>query len=138
MVDQQQRFPGSVFASGNWSNGFGLRIERVDEEYFIASYTFADHQQGPPGIAHGGAIATVLDELMTAAVYESVHMPTYTVNLNVNYRAPVPLGAPVQIQARVDRIDGRKLFAVASIVSAETVVLAEATGLFVMAQPTGR
>jgi acyl-coenzyme A thioesterase PaaI-like protein len=133
MGDNKQRFPGSVFGSGDWVNGFGLRIER-DDEWYSATYTFADHQQGPPRIAHGGAIATVLDELMTAAVYESVHMPTYTVNLNVNYRAPVLLGAPVQIQARVDRTDGRKLFAVAIIRSADAVVLAEATGLFVMAQ----
>jgi uncharacterized protein (TIGR00369 family) len=124
------QFTGSNFVAGQWQNGFGLQFESVDGE-FRASYRFASHQQGPPGVAHGGALATLLDEAMTAAAFYAAQEPAFTVNLNVSYRAPVFLGTDISISAKVQEIEGRKISIYAEIKSSEGTVTTVASGLFI-------
>ena len=123
-------FTGSNFVGGNWQNGFGLVFENVDGE-FRAKYNFSDHQQGPPHIAHGGALASLLDEAMTAAAFHAAQEPAFTVNLNVNYRSPVFLNTEVEIIARVQEIKGRKITIFAEIKLPDGSVSTDATGLFI-------
>jgi uncharacterized protein (TIGR00369 family) len=124
------QFTGSNFVSGNWQNGFGLVFENLDGE-FRANYRFAEHQQGPPHIAHGGALASLLDEAMTAAAFHAAQEPAFTVNLNVNYRSPVFLGTVVEIRAKVQEIVGRKITIFAEIKLADGTVATDARGLFI-------
>ncbi len=49
-----------------------------------------DHQ-GPPGYAHGGVIATALDEAM--ALCCMARAPTLTGRLEVELQAPAPVGS---------------------------------------------
>lgn len=124
------QFTGSNFVSGQWENGFGLQFEAVEGE-FRASYRFAEHQQGPPSIAHGGAIATLLDEAMTAAAFHAAQEPAFTVNLNVTYRAPVFLGTEILISAKVQEIEGRKISVYAEIKLPDGTITTVASGLFI-------
>jgi uncharacterized protein (TIGR00369 family) len=124
------QFTGSNFVAGQWENGFGLAFESVEGE-FRATYRFATHQQGPPGVAHGGALATLLDEAMTAAAFHAAQEPAFTVNLNVTYRAPVFLGTEITISARVHEIEGRKISVYAEIKLPDGSVTTVASGLFI-------
>lgn len=71
---------------------------------------FGSAYEGPPGLAHGGFIAAVFDELLTSAQLAS-GFGGFTGTLTVRMRRPVPLVTPIDLEARVDRIDGRKIFA---------------------------
>src|SRR5688572_7413450 len=123
-------FTGSNFVGGTWQNGFGLRFEIQPDKSLSAVFTFDALKQGPPGIVHGGALAAVLDEAMTAAVFASGN-PAFTVNLNIDYRQPVMVGVEVRITGKIERAEGRKLFTSAQITLADGSAAVEAKALFI-------
>ena len=96
------------------ANLFGLQLELertvdggVEGRFFVKQ----DHQ-GPPGFAHGGVLAAALDEAMALLLFDegSVAM---TARLEVDLRAPAPVGAFVVVSARVARSEGRRIELVA-------------------------
>jgi acyl-coenzyme A thioesterase PaaI-like protein len=64
---------------------------------------------GPPASVHGGVIAAAFDELLGSAnlVRDAGGM---TGTLTVRYRVPTPVDRPIDLEAWVDRIEGRKVF----------------------------
>jgi acyl-coenzyme A thioesterase PaaI-like protein len=120
------------------ANLFGLQIELEPAEgggvtgrFFVKQ----DHQ-GPPGYSHGGIIAAALDEAMALAVHaEGVR--AVTTRLEVDLRAPAPVGTFVRLEARVEEADGNRLLAAAtaSAGEGEPAEVASATAVFVEARP---
>jgi len=89
---------------------------------------------GPPGYAHGGIIATILDEAM--AKLNKLHDVTaVTGQLAVDYLRPVPLGQLLRIEAREGDIKGRRRFREGEIVNKNGEVLARGTGVFITIDP---
>jgi acyl-coenzyme A thioesterase PaaI-like protein len=84
--------------------------------------------QGPPGRVHGGWVATLLDHLMGYAA-GTVDQWIYTRSLTVDYDHAVPLFEELEITARVDEIDGRKIWVIGEIQAGGSVV-ARARGLW--------
>lgn len=85
--------------------------------------------QGPPGRVHGGFVATLLDHIMGYAA-GTVGTWIFTRSLTVDYERAVPLFEELEIVARVERVDGRKIWVVGEIRAAGSVV-ARARGLWV-------
>jgi acyl-coenzyme A thioesterase PaaI-like protein len=121
------QFMGSHFVG----QGFGLTFTKHDDGYLRAGYTFSQDKQGPPPIVHGGAQASVLDEAMTAAVFD-VDLLAFTVNLTVDYKAPVYINVPVTIQGKLERREGRKLYLSGQIVLADGTIATQASALFIV------
>jgi len=96
----------------------------------VAEATISDQYEGPPGYLHGGIIATLLDEAMSKA-NRAQGVTAMTRQMSVEYLRPVPSGAPIRIEGRVTRVEGRKHWAEAKIASANGVLLASATALFI-------
>ena len=94
-----------------------------------AEFEFDEAQQGPPGHAHGGASAAVIDEAMGAVVWQS-GLRALLANLNLDYRLPVPLHTPVRAEAWLERMEGRKAYARGQILVGGKVAV-EGSGLFV-------
>ncbi len=89
---------------------------------------------GPPGYAHGGIIATILDEAM--AKLNKLHgVIAVTGHLAVDYLRPVPLGQSIRMEAREVRISGRRRFREAEIVASTGEVLARGQGIFITIDP---
>lgn len=84
--------------------------------------------QGPPGRVHGGFVATLLDHIMGYAA-GTVQQWIFTRSLTIDYDHAVPLFEELEIVARVDMIDGRKIWVVGEIRAAGAVV-ARARGLW--------
>jgi uncharacterized protein (TIGR00369 family) len=125
-------FTGSNFVGGQWENGFGVRFSHSqDNNTFVAKYIFTERHQGPPSIAHGGAIATLLDEAMTAAAAHEVGLPAFTVQMDISYRAPVFLGTEVIITAHITKIEGRKVFIESQVTLPDGTITTEAKALFI-------
>jgi acyl-coenzyme A thioesterase PaaI-like protein len=92
------------------ANLFGLQLElerdgadRVAGRFFLKQ----DHQ-GPPGFAHGGILATALDEAMALLVHDE-GMRTLTRRLAVEFLAPAPIGAFAHVSAWVEERDEKRL-----------------------------
>lgn len=95
----------------------------------VAQVEFDDRQEGAPGLAHGGAVATVLDDVL-GTVLLAHRRPAVTARLTVNYVRPVVLGRQLQAEAWLVGFEGRKARVAGFLVDASSVV-AEAEALFV-------
>ena len=106
----------------------------MDDGRVHAMLTLDDRHQGAPGFAHGGAVATALDDSLGTLLI-GVGRPGVTARLEVNYRRPAFLGREYEIEAWVDEIDGRKIHGLAELRDAGGEVVADARALFVAVEP---
>lgn len=109
--------------------GLGLRAWRVDDEIH-GEVTFKQHHSGAPTFAHGGAVATAIDDCLGFLLY-LIEEPGVTARLEVDYRKPVLLETRYVLRARVDHREGRKIFASIEMRDPQGVLAAEGTALFV-------
>jgi acyl-coenzyme A thioesterase PaaI-like protein len=88
--------------------------------------------EGPPGLVHGGVVATLLDHVLARSARAAGH-GGLTARLTVTYRRPVGLGVPLIVSGELGSVDGRRSTAHARLVAATDpdTTLAEAEGLFV-------
>ena len=77
--------------------------------------------EGPPGHSHGGIIAALFDDA-TAFLTRLLDETCVASELTVYYRRPVPIGRPLQIDARVARRDGRRIYTEATMRDGDTTV----------------
>ncbi|XP_044128178.1 acyl-coenzyme A thioesterase THEM4-like [Bufo gargarizans] len=102
-----------------------------DERRMVCLFQPGPYLEGPPGYAHGGCIATIIDSTAGAgAVYTCGSV--MTANLNITYHKPIPLGCTLFVDSHVDRIERRKVYSSCQIQSHDGATLhAEATALFI-------
>ena len=114
------------------ANAAGLRLEFLlaEDGGVVTLPVVADRFEGHPGYLHGGIIATLLDEAMSKSA-RARGLTTMTRKLEVEYLRPVPSGAPLRVEGRIARSEGRKHWMEAEIRDAEGTVLAAAKGVFV-------
>lgn len=89
--------------------------------------------QGPPGHVHGGYVAAIFDEVLGFA-QSMTGNPGMTGTLTIRYRAPTPLYTDLRIEATVERVEGRKIFAEGRMYAGPALT-AEAEGIFVSLRP---
>ena len=123
---------GSIYVAGSKPCGFGAQFYAGTDGTITATLTLDDSKQGPPGYAHGGSLTTLLDEAMGIAAWYSGNR-VLAVNLNINFRRPVPLNHEVTVSAKIDRAEGRKVYASSTVTLADGTVAVEGAGLFVTA-----
>ena len=85
--------------------------------------------QGATGYAHGGMIATLLDEAM-AKVNGLGGIRAVTLRMTVSYHNLVPIGKPLQLVGWRTRKRGRKIYLHSQLRDENDQLLAEARGLF--------
>jgi acyl-coenzyme A thioesterase PaaI-like protein len=118
------------------ANLFGLQLvlERrpgggVEGRFFVKQ----DHQ-GPPGYAHGGVLAAALDEAMALLLHDE-EVFAVTGRLEVDLRAPAPIGTFVRVAAELEESGERRLQLRATAFGDDGNELAGARGVFVRAEP---
>ncbi len=123
---------GACFICGT-QNAMSMGVSYYwDTETVHAAFTFDLRHQGPPGHAHGGALAAVLDEAMGAVVWLSGHSAV-AAHLELDYRQPVPLGELISLRAWSGEKGNRSVKARAELYRADGSVAIEASGVFVIA-----
>ncbi|TYL45590.1 PaaI family thioesterase [Nocardioides sp. BGMRC 2183] len=85
--------------------------------------------EGPPGLAHGGVVSLILDQLLGQAAGAGGR-PGMTGTLTIVYRQGTPLG-PLRGEAWIDRTEGIKTWAKGHLVGPDGVT-AEAEGVFIL------
>jgi uncharacterized protein (TIGR00369 family) len=125
--------PHSCFACGTL-NAHGLHLVlHVAADACWTELTLGPDFQGWEGIAHGGIVATILDEVMGWAL-ASADAWGYTAKMSIEYRRPLPVGVPVRGEGRVVTRRRRLLTTSARLVDPATGdVYATAEGLYVAA-----
>lgn len=87
---------------------FRVRYYRDGEKHLHARIWFGPETEGPPGHAHGGAVAAVMDEALGLAAWAAGY-PIVVGNLNVSFRAMLPIMKVVTLESRVVSAHGRKI-----------------------------
>jgi acyl-coenzyme A thioesterase PaaI-like protein len=112
------------------ANLFGLQMELEPSADGVAGRFFLkqDHQ-GPPNVAHGGILASALDEAMAMVIWaEGVLAPTR--RLEVDLLAPAPVGVFLQLEAKIESREGAKTWVVGSVRDEDRLV-AHGRALFI-------
>lgn len=79
-----------------------------DAHQVEANVTLGPSQAGPPGFAHGGTSAAIIDEVMGASAWMSGHR-VVAAHLDFDYLRPVPLGEPLTLQGQVTEVEGKRV-----------------------------
>jgi len=87
--------------------------------------------EGPPGAAHGGSVAAVLDEAMGQSSWIAGY-PVVAAKIEVNFRKPVPLQTLLWLEASVSKVEGRKVFITGRLLTPDGEILADSNGIFVI------
>ena len=77
-------------------------------------------------------MATALDEAMSLCVHQQTL--AFTAHFEMDLHGPAPLAARIELEARIDRREGRKIWASAEA-RGEGGVVATGSALFVEASP---
>jgi uncharacterized protein (TIGR00369 family) len=101
-----------------------------DGKHAYSDFKLESKYQGPPGHAHGGIIATILDEAM-GKVNKLRNVVALTKKMDIEYMKPIPLHAKLRAVGWEKKVDGRKHTNVAEIRDQEGHVLARSEGLFI-------
>lgn len=124
------------FVSGD-PEGDRLRVRyfrRAGDDRLVGRAWFGPGAQGPPGHAHGGSMAAVLDEAMGAAAWMHGHL-VVAVSLDTRFRQMLPLGTDTTLEAWVEKVEGRKVWMAAVIRSPTGEIFADGRALFVKLDP---
>jgi acyl-coenzyme A thioesterase PaaI-like protein len=90
---------------------------------------------GRNNAVHGGEIAHVFDSVLGLASAVLTGGPRQrTAYLHVNYRQIVPIEKELQVEAGVERVEGRKIFVTGRLCDGDAV-LTDAEALFVVLKP---
>jgi len=110
----------------------GLTWWLEDDGRLTSEFQLNEAQQGPPGHAHGGASAAILDEAMGLVVWAAGHKVA-AVNLEVNYHMPLPLGQRLRLAAQVSQVDERKILSTGEILLPDGTAAVTGRGIYVVA-----
>ena len=125
-----------IFVSGKEDN------ERIRLRYFAppdrntlwANAWYGPGAAGPPGHAHGGSMASVLDEAMGGVAWIQGYK-CLALEINVKFRKALPLGSLVRVRSWLDRVDEKKIYSRAEMKGSKGELYSESSGLFLELGP---
>lgn len=106
-------------------------FRKPDTPELYAKAWFGPKTMGPPGHVHGGAMAATLDEAMGAVCWMNHHQ-TVAASITISFVAMLPIETDTIVEARIERIDGRKVHLKSTIKNPSGQIVAEGSGLFVV------
>lgn len=129
--------PHNCFACGSL-NVHGLHLDlHAGGDRCWTELTLGDRFEGWEGIAHGGIVCTILDEVMAWALVDH-DLWGVTARMNVEFRRPVPIGRAIRGEGRVVEVRRRLVTAEGIILDREDgTLLARADATF-MGAPDSR
>ena len=130
--------PHNCFACGEL-NEHGLHLDlHVEGDRCWTQLALGDRFQGWDGIAHGGILSTILDEVMSWSLAATDNWGV-TARLNVAFRKPVRLDRPIRAEGWMTNARRRMIETAGRIVdAADGTVLATAEGTYVAADDERR
>lgn len=111
----------TFLSNAGGEDGVNVKYFLTDGGALYAKVHFGERSMGPPGHAHGGAMATVLDEAMGVACWFRM-MPVVTMSLNIRYIRMLPLGTEAHLETTVKRGEDRNVHVLGRLFHPETGV----------------
>ncbi len=101
------RWPGQCYGCSP-RNPLGLRLRFWRSETgCFTRYVIPEHLCGFDGVAHGGVIAAILDEVSAWTVIACLGRLAITREISIRYHRPVPTGVEIRAEGQIVRRDDR-------------------------------
>jgi acyl-coenzyme A thioesterase PaaI-like protein len=130
---------GRSFVSGHPESDI-IRIRYFQAEQgtmLFAKVWFGLGAEGPPGHAHGGSMAAVLDECMGFSCWVNGH-PVVAATITINFKKSLPLHHVFLVEASPIRVEGVKVETTGKVYDPrDGTIFSDGTGLFII-QPLER
>jgi acyl-coenzyme A thioesterase PaaI-like protein len=121
------------------ANPTGLRVRfRRRGEAVVGSFTPTRRHQGYRGLMSGGLLAAIFDCLHYRIAVVAGVILAVTARIEVDYRAPIPLGRPVRFEARLLERRGRVFDTRATARRHDGTVAAESRAIYVQVPAIAR
>lgn len=112
-------------------NPIGLHLTyEFDNQEARAVIALDEVYGGYPGVAHGGIVTALLDEIMAKTV-ENLGIWAVTASLEVHFRRPTPVNTPLVLSGKLVKGKTRMFRTEASLTLEDGTPLAEAAAVFV-------
>ena len=95
------------------AHGLHLASRAGEGVKIIAEFTVQAAHQGAPGLAHGGILASALDETL-GSLNGLLRTIAVTRRLETDFVRPVPVGTLLHLEAEVTAVVGRKIYCTAT------------------------
>jgi acyl-coenzyme A thioesterase PaaI-like protein len=106
-------------------------FRKPDEPDLYAKAWFGAKTMGPPGHVHGGAMAATLDEAMGAVCWMNGHK-VVAATITINFLALLPIETETIVEARIEKMEGRKVHLRSKITDPSGRIVSEGSGLFIV------
>ena len=115
-------------------NSSGLQMKFfTDDTRIYAKVTVPEHMGGWARIAHGGILATILDETMGWAGIYLLEQLTLTKTMTIDYAKAVMVGEELRCEAWVQERTGKREAVIkAAIYNADNEICAQSNSIFTM------
>ena len=128
----------NCFACG-MENPIGLKLTMYGDPetgQVMCDYTIPKIYEGYPGIAHGGIVAALLDEVISRVYMVADHNRfMYTAKLTSRFRKHVPVEQPLHMTGAFIKDRGRTAEAEAKVFGPDGELLAEGEALLIALSP---
>ena len=111
--------------------GLKLKFEHPEKALLRSTVIFAKEHQGYKDIVHGGMLAMVLDEMMVNLAWKE-GKPAVTAELTVRLKKAAKIGERVHLEGRIEREEGRVLYARSEAKNEAGELLAQATATCIL------
>ncbi|WP_093776279.1 PaaI family thioesterase [Streptomyces sp. yr375] len=98
---------------GEQTHGLHLEARAGEGVTVTAEFTVHAAHQGAPGLAHGGVLASALDETLGSLNW-LLRTVAVTGRLATDFVRPVPVGTTLHLDAEVTAVAGRKIYSSAT------------------------
>lgn len=114
-----------------FTNHVGAEVTKAEGGRAVVTLQAGDHHANRHGTIHGGAVATLVDTAMGAAVYSKFdgEQAPVTIEMKVTYLEPARVGL-LTANAEVRRAGKRITIVETEVLDAEDTMVAHAIGTF--------
>ncbi|OBS76130.1 hypothetical protein A6R68_17421 [Neotoma lepida] len=104
------------------------------EKKSVCLFQPGPYLEGPPGFAHGGSLAAMMDETFSKTAYLAGE-GLFTLSLNVRFKNLIPVGSLAVLDIQVEKIEDQKLYMSCIAQSRDKqTVYAKSSGVFLQLQ----
>ena len=110
---------------GRWLNG---KLISVEEGSIEVEFVVRDEMTNPLHILHGGAAASMMDDVMGMTVYMLGRENFYTtVNLSIDYLSPAKVGDTLSVKSKIIRAGKTVIHITCEIHNTDQKIIAKCT-----------
>src|SRR5512139_1572033 len=118
-------------------NSYSLRLRFfLSENGCYTKCSIPDYFCGMDGIAHGGMIALLLDEVCEWTLIARIGKMAFTREISVRYFKPVLTNAEIVVEAKIETQDGKNAVLRSTVHSKDNELMAESESKWTLANPS--